>query len=111
MNSAISKIDNKSNIMDMSTVSGPPMFEEQPSTPFQPGPENVQNMPELILENRKVPSELKSRPKLPRTPAEGQQREDPYNYSINLRDNQGQDILPAEDLIPKIKGIVVKDET
>jgi hypothetical protein len=28
MNSAISKIDNKSNIMDMSNVSGPPMFDD-----------------------------------------------------------------------------------
>jgi hypothetical protein len=81
MNSAISKIENKSNIMDMSNISGPPMFEDQPSQPYQDG------IPDLGLD-RRVPSELKSRPKIPRTPAEGQ-REDIYDQSINLRDNDG----------------------
>ena len=52
-----------------------------------------------------MPSELKSRPKIPRTPAEGEGRER-FNYDLNER----QDIPQAdEEIIPKIKGEEVKD--
>ncbi len=54
---------------------------------------------------RRVPSELRSRPKIPRTPAEGEGRD--LNFDASL--NQRQDIEPIDDAIPKIKGQEVKD--
>ena len=49
---------------------------------------------------------MKSRPKIPRTPAEGEGR-DRFNYDLNER----QDIPQADEevIIPKIKGEEVKD--
>lgn len=52
-----------------------------------------------------MPSELKSRPKIPRTPAEGEGREHLFTNEANLR----QDIPQAEEIVPKIKGEEVRE--
>ena len=51
---------------------------------------------------------MQSRPKIPRTPLEGEKPDPLYN---NLNNAAQQDIPQSgEDVVPKIKGEVVKDD-
>lgn len=56
---------------------------------------------------RNLPSEMQSRPKIPRTPLDGEKPEPVYNPNNPMQ----QDIPQSgEDVVPKIKGEVVKDD-
>ena len=75
------------------------------SAPFRQAFNPVENLqPEMEAEDEKLPDELKHKPKIPRTPAEGEGRE----IYRQQRFQQQQD--RPQDVAPKIKGEVVKDE-
>ena len=53
---------------------------------------------------------MQSRPKIPRTPLEGE-KPDPIYNNLNANTAAQQDIPQSgEDVVPKIKGEIVKDD-